>query len=803
VIRTAGRLQRVPAPVAAAGLFVVLTAVFFEKVLFRGEVFFSRDVAPFFYPMKQFLASAVRAGELPLWNPLVAGGEPFFASLQPGLLYPGSLVLYGFPMPDAFDWLVVLHYPLAGMGLALLLRRWGHGWTASVTGGVVLMLGGFYASIGNFINNLQTVAWLPWVFLAWDRVLDEGRIRHLLIFAVLCGVAFLGGEPQMLALGLALIFVHGLAAIEGRELSRGRQTTAFVIAGALAIALVAVQLLPFAEYMSHSVRRLPIELEYAASRSLEPTSALHMLLPPALQTGAHGFSTRYMASTGVPWILSVYAGGVSLALAAVGVFRGRAPRWVVFWLLVGLLSVLFALGAHSPLYRAIFTWLPPFRSFRYPEKFLLLGALALSVFAAQGVDRWLESPTARGSVEGSPKKGAAVGVWAPILAIAGFYVFAAVLLSSVGDAMTRACAGWLGETLLCEDPRGAQVLYAGIARRVAGLVICLGVVTWLYRTGRLRRSLASVIVVALVAVDLFVANRAVNPSVESDVYVTAPWTADVLDGLMEDRGDYRYRGSPHHAAMGSIVMVRGAWELTNMYLDYQTMGPNVGQIFEFPMQDGLQGVELISVALTNEAALRAWSSDPLRFLQSMNVGFYADATASADSIPGLDLVASHPELPIRIYQVPDPVERLYLVAGYEEREGQAPALKRVLEEDFPLGETVVLEARPPALLDSSASGQVLSRTEELNRVTAKVLASGPMLAVLSDRWYPGWKATVNGVEAPVLRANGVFRAVPIPPGFSDVEFRFAPGSLLLGAWISLAGLVTLATLWILARSRRL
>jgi len=78
-----------------------------------------------------------------------------------------------------------------------------------------------------------------------------------------------------------------------------------------------------------------------------------------------------------------------------------------------------------------------------------------------------------------------------------------------------------------------------------------------------------------------------------------------------------------------------------------------------------------------------------------------------------------------------------------------------------------------------------------------------MLAVLSDRWYPGWKATVNGVEAPVLRANGVFRAVPIPPGFSDVEFRFAPGSLLLGAWISLAGLVTLATLWILARSRRL
>jgi hypothetical protein len=139
-----------------------------------------------------------------------------------------------------------------------------------------------------------------------------------------------------------------------------------------------------------------------------------------------------------------------------------------------------------------------------------------------------------------------------------------------------------------------------------------------------------------------VAHRDVNPSVESEVYVTPPWTAGALAELMSGQRDVRYRGSPHHAAMGSIVTVRGAWELSNMYLDYQTMGPNVGQIFGFPMQDGLQGVELISVALTNEAALRAWSDDPLRFLQAMNVGFYADATTSADSIDGLTLAASHP-----------------------------------------------------------------------------------------------------------------------------------------------------------------
>jgi uncharacterized membrane protein YfhO len=78
-----------------------------------------------------------------------------------------------------------------------------------------------------------------------------------------------------------------------------------------------------------------------------------------------------------------------------------------------------------------------------------------------------------------------------------------------------------------------------------------------------------------------------------------------------------------------------------------------------------------------------------------------------------------------------------------------------------------------------------------------------MLAVLSDRWYPGWKAKVNGVETPVFRANGIFRAVPVPAGVSDVDFHFAPGSILLGAAISLAGLLALTATWIMARSRTL
>jgi hypothetical protein len=788
------RAQRIPAPAAATGLFFLLAAVFFDRVLFRGEVFFSRDIAPFFYPMKHFLAAAVRAGDFPLWNPWVAGGEPFFASLQPGVLYPGNLVLYVLPMPAAFDILVALHYPLAGLGMTLLLRAWRHTWPGALVGGVAFMLGGYFASIGNFVNNLQTVAWLPWLFLTWDRFLVRRRVRDALVFALLSGVAFLGGEPQMLGLGLAVVFLHGLLRIEDRDLARSHQALAFGVAGVLAVGLVAVQFLPFAEYIGQSVRTLPIDLEYASARSLEPAGAFGFFVPPALRAGAHGFTTRYVASSEVPWLLSIYMGALVLALAAAGWTAPRTRRWAAFWAAAAILGVALAFGGNSPVYRLLFEGLPAFRPFRYPEKLLLLTALALPVVAARGADLWVGS--------GGRAAGRSSAAWIPIIASAILYSVLTLILTLSGGALDRACGSWLGPALLCDDPATGQRLYAAAVARISAVLMALAVVTWLLGHGRVRPWLASTLLVTLVAADLGLAHRAVNPSVESRVYVDPPWTARELDGLMTDRQAHRFRGSPHMAAMGSIVMVHGAWELTNMYMDYQTMGPNVGQLFGFPMQDGLQGVELISVALTNEAAMRAWSDNPLHFLRAMNVRFYADATAAADSVPGLRLAAAHPELPIRIHEVPDPVPRLYLTGRVEVAEDQPKALRRLLDDDFPLGEAVVLETGAPDT-DPAATGRVLDRTDGMNRLGARVSADGPMMLVLSDRYYPGWKATVDGSEAPVLRANGVFRAVPVPGGVSDVEFRFAPRSVWWGGWISIAALLAFTLTWSMAGVRKL
>ena len=769
----------------------IAAAFVFLPVLVGGESFFGRDVAPFFYPMKHFLAESVWSGRLPLWNPWSAGGGPFFATLQPGVLYPGSLPLLFLPFPHSADSIVILHFVLAGAGWFALLRTWGRSTPAATFGALAFILGGFFLSMANFLNNLQTVAWAPWLFLAWARYLAHGSAGRLAAFSALCGVAFLGGEPQLLVLILVLVLLHGLLGLGPAAPPRVRQLGGYAVAGTLAIAIVGVQLVPFLEFIGQSVRALPLDLSFTASRSLEPAALAHLLIPPAIEAGPYDFTMQYVAYRRVPWLLSIYPGVLVIAFWLQG-FRGADRRTRRFWGVLALLGILLALGRYSPLYRVLFDSIPPLRAFRYPEKFVVLLALGLPVLSAIGFDRWREESAGNGTTSRL------------LLALLGAYGLAAAFMVAMPGLLGSMCGGALDGALLCDDPMVAGRLYRDrLLLLTVVLALAWGVVR-LRASGALRLEPAGWALIALAAVDLGLAHRSLNPSVESDIYTAVPWAAEILDEHWERRDEFRFRGTPVVAAMGTTVQVKGARELSNMYLDLQTMGPNAGQLFGFLQQDGLQGVELQSVAMTHDAAINGWAEDPVRYLQAMNVRFYADATAHADSMPGLIEIARHPELPVRLFEVPDPLPRAFVVTGWQLAEGPGLALRRVLATDVSLRDEVVLE-RPPVSVPSSAPpamgiSRILAATWESERVRLFVESPGPAILVLLDRWYPGWQATVNGVDVPVLRANGVFRAVELPGGEADVEFRFAPRSLRFGGWLSGLGLA--GFVFLLGYSRR-
>jgi len=89
---------------------------------------------------------------------------------------------------------------------------------------------------------------------------------------------------------------------------------------------------------------------------------------------------------------------------------------------------------------------------------------------------------------------------------------------------------------------------------------------------------------------------------------------------------------------------------------------------------------------------------------------------------------------------------------------------------------------------------------EPNRIAVKTQSDQPGYLVLSELFYPGWEATVDGKAAPILKADCILRAVVVDQGAHEVIFQYRPRSLMLGAAGS-AGTMALL-LAVLLRARR-
>jgi hypothetical protein len=175
----------------------------------------------------------------------------------------------------------------------------------------------------------------------------------------------------------------------------------------------------------------------------------------------------------------------------------------------------------------------------------------------------------------------------------------------------------------------------------------------------------------------------------------------------------------------------------------------------------------------------------------------ADAPERTDLAPLLeDLPTVYVDAHVRILENPEALPRAWLVHEAEQVTPGA-ALPLLADGTVDPQQTALLETMPPALAtpaDPSTEAAVL-RLHEPDRLELAVRADAPALLVLSEVWDPGWHATVSGVPTPVLVANHVLRALPIPPGQHAVVLTYDPPFLRLGLALTLVTVLAIIVVW--------
>lgn len=158
---------------------------------------------------------------------------------------------------------------------------------------------------------------------------------------------------------------------------------------------------------------------------------------------------------------------------------------------------------------------------------------------------------------------------------------------------------------------------------------------------------------------------------------------------------------------------------------------------------------------------------------------------------------------VKVYENLDSLPRAFVVHRAQVLDDEA-AIAVMKDPSFRPENEVILASDGHEVLspqdDGGAEVELLSYEPERIVISADLAADGYL--VLTDAYYPGWRALTDGLEVPIYRADLLFRAVYLPAGQHRVEFIYDPLSFKLGAAISLAALLALVAGAAAAAGRR-
>jgi hypothetical protein len=758
--------ERVPmkfaATVAPPVIMILGALLLFREPLLTGTGLYGSDFALQFHPWKKFVLDHLQSqGSLPFWNPYVFSGSPLISNIQVSLFYPLGFLYYLMSPNTAYGYSTLIHFVL-GLGfMYLFMRSLDVHRAACLFSATVFMFNGYFMGhlYAGHLSFVQNYIWIPLIFFFLNRFVNKGSLGNAVAAGVALSFQILGGFPQIafytiLASSL-FILVRGVLARKSEKSSLFQAASGWGVFVLLGFTLAAIQILPTYEFTTLSTRGGGVSYEMATYESLHPKEILAFLLPDLFGNPVDGTYWRSREFWHF-WESCGYVGILPLFFLFVG-GRGAAQGGVrAFAVLLILLALFLALGRYNPLYPLIYH-LPGFGSFRIPAQIIFLYVFGVAVLSGIGSSRIIE---AKGEFT--------TGFWI-FCTLAGLVLVCAIMgLTFLRQEFFLSLFRNFSEgpvthaDLSLLSGRISQTIYRSCLIFFLSLSLLMFV-----KHGRMRTFPFSVLACVIVFVDLYLF---VSPLVKVQEFVMPAEKQSLLSQLSR---------SP---VEGRVVTSDRAFKA------------NDGLMYRFP---SIQGY------------------DPLILKK------YADYFLTSQGYPYDDRV-------IVVQDVPAPEAKLVALLNLRQlvSGGEVKALKNEIPYAFlvpkatvkpeenilqfmqsdafdPL-KTVVFSKQPKHGLISTerdlpfdGSCQVLRYGNE--EIRLRVSCNQPAYLVMSEIWYPGWVALIDGKEREVLCGNSIFRVVPVEEGNHEVTLFFVSWPFRVGGLISLVTVLGCACLLFLGR----
>ncbi len=729
------------------------------------------------YAFRHFAATTLKAtGAFPQWEPYLFGGMPYVAAMHGDIFYPTFLLRMVLPTDVAITWGMILHFVLCGLATYWFMRHAARlSFFASLVGGVAYMMGGFVSSLvsAGHDGKLFVSALFPVTLLMVTFGVRDGRRWAWGVLAVVVGLAVLSPHPQLLQYLLltagawALFLAFG--GVGAEKLARpdalkrlGLAFVAVVIGGAIG----AVQYLPVMEYTSWSPRAAGLPYDTAATSYSFPIEELINTYLPQFS----GILENYWGRNRDPPAQRIHRrrrGTRTGRCAAFGAgWTGARKRFFWFWIGTGIVSLLWALGGYTPFYQLVYVLVPGTKHFRARR-------VRFSSSRHSRLRCWRRSEPSGFS-----------GRLGVRYAYGWLIGAAAVTLFALAGGFTALGNGLLAAPQLAGalDASAGPVRVGALRSFVFAAVVCGGIILLARRM--ITPPAAGWALVVLCAIDLWTIERLywgfVAPA--SVIYASDP----IVDFLRKQKEPTR-------------VLVDGVPELPMTPGDPFLTGDAL-MVHGIRIVDGYHGNEL--------GRYRQIEPDLLSpsIWALMNTDFLLINT---DSVPFagvkrvLGPVKNAAGTNYSLFSLPG-AHPFAWVAPAIAKYPDAAVLTAVQASNFPTFGVALFDP------SSAVQGQDLKAIPAPLALTATattyepghivIALNGPApkgsALVVSENYYPGWQATVDGKPATVDRADYVIMGVPLPEGAKQVELTFSSRAYEHGKIITLIALAVAVALGI-------
>ena len=789
-------------------LFTVISFTYLSPVL-EGKQLVGHDTQSWMHMAKETVDYNSSHDKPTLWTDAMFGGMPTY---QISMIQPNNYIKYVEDLfhifPSTVYFLMLYFIGFYILLLAFRLNPW-----LAIVGSIAFTFASynFIIIVAGHNSKAVTIAYMAPLIGAVFQIFRGKKIVGGLLMALFLSLAIRANHVQILYYTLIVLLFMGIVevvyAIKEKEIKSLLQSVGVIIvAGAIAIGMNATTLMTTYEYSKATMRGESNGLTMDANSSQKGLNADYItqwsygidetftVLIPNFKGGASGGKLKAdsetgkkIASYGVPNVEQtmkefalplywgdqpgtsgpVYFGAIVCFLFVLGLFlvESRIKWWVVPMIV---LTLMLSWGKNLMWLTDLFiNYVPMYNKFRTPSMTLVATGFGVALLALLALKEVFGA---------EDKKKLIKPLYISAGITAGIALIFAIIPSLAGSFTGPADAQFTGQYAFLKEtlPLDREAMLRGDAFRSVAFILLSAGLLWLYLNDKLKKGVVYSLLGILLLIDFVPVDKRYlnNDNFERKREMNSLETPSAADNMiLQDKSDYRVldgtvdifndaKPSYFHKNIGGYhaAKLRRYQELINMHLTKE-MGHLFGAFGRIktvdqlnPVLDSLQVLNMLNMKYVIYNKEAAPIVNPFA---NGNVWFVSNIRVANDANEEMQLL------------------------------GQINTKKEMVVDK-------AFASQLPTQLTPDSTARIALKSYEPNHLVYTVSSKSDQVAVFSEIFYDkGWKATVNGQELPIIRANYLLRALPLKAGNYEVDFKFEPQSYSLGNTIALISSLTL------------